>query len=80
MTDLELNGQQTPEAEPDWKTAFSAVMKQRNDWMNRAQNLELDMFLMEEKIKNLTEELNTLKQAATGEKITSAKHHKAGSA
>jgi hypothetical protein len=35
---------------------------------------------MEEKIKSLTEELNTLKQAATGEKITSAKHHKAGSA
>jgi len=62
MTELELNGQPpTPEVEPDWKTAFSAVMKQRNDWMNRAQNLELDLFLLEEKLKTATQELDSLK-------------------
>jgi hypothetical protein len=62
MSDLDTNGLSDPNTpEPDWKTAFTGVMRQRNEWMNRAQNLELDLYLMEEKLKAATTELESLK-------------------
>lgn len=67
---IQPNGAAAQDEEPDWKAAFSGVLKQRNEWMNRAQNLELDMFLMEEKIKKLTEEMAQAKASASSTRIS----------